>query len=321
MDPHSEQIFKKKDLTQVMMLGAEEHWLLKSSAVTLDKQSRCIAQPRQRGFLHGLTEVWVKSVAQDCSIDNLLVELRILRCVRHVNIVAFYGSTWDGDNSMLLVLEWIPGSNFEEYVKRRRNDGTFSDQVRLLTSRGVRCPIDERRLLVDIVRGMQYLHSQKPAIAHGGLKPSVVLVDDRRTPSFCKLSNFSKSVMIPPQLESTHEVSAAAGHIPLKADIFDFGLIALFAMTSEVPDPSSLDDHLQNACKLGEGEVGCLASIFPISESCLSDAYPNFTDVFSTLNQNLPSESLSQISAFDSEQGFPQDACCNRCCCPKRCWC
>jgi len=67
----------------------------------------------------------VKSVAQDYTLDNLLVELRILRCARHGQIVAFYGSTWAGNNSMLLVLEWVPSSDFEEYVKRRRNNGTF----------------------------------------------------------------------------------------------------------------------------------------------------------------------------------------------------
>jgi len=67
----------------------------------------------------------VKSVAQDYTLDNLLVELRILRRARHGQIVAFYGSTWAGTNSMLLVLEWVPSSDFEEYVKRRPNNGTF----------------------------------------------------------------------------------------------------------------------------------------------------------------------------------------------------
>jgi len=139
---------------------------------------------------------------------------------------------------------------------------------------------------VDVVRGMQYLHSQKPAIAHRGLKPSIVLLDEQRTPSVGKLSNFSNSVMIPSQQESTHECCqsmpcAAPGHSQLKVDIFDVGIIALFAITSEVPNLSFLDDHLQKACQLGKREGGGLAKVLPVCESCLSDACPGFTEIFS----------------------------------------
>jgi len=277
--------FESQDLAKVIGLGSQEHWLIKPSAVTLDEQSSSIAQPKQRGFLHGVTEVWVKSATQDCSVDDLLVELRILRRARHSNIVAFYGATWQGNDSILLVLEWMPGSDFEEYVKQRRNNGNFSDQLRLLTSKDAGCQIDEQRLLVDVSRGMQYLHSQRPKIVHRGLQPSVVLIDERRTPCVAKLSNFSKALILP-QLNSTDESlmpCEEAGQ--LKADIFDFGLIALFAMTSEVPDPSLLDEHLQKARQLAEGELGSLASVLHLAESCLSDACTSFTEVFYSLSQ------------------------------------
>jgi len=283
------EVFEKQDLVHIMMLGLEEHWLLKPSAVTLDKQSVGVVQPMQRGFLHGVTEVWVKSATQDCNVNNLLVELRILRRARHVNIVAFYGSTWEKEDSILLVLEWVPGSDFEEFVKRRRQDGTFSEQLRLLTSKDAHCQIDERRLLVDVVRGMQYLHNQKPAIVHRGLKPSVVLVDERGAPPVAKLSNFSKGMVIAAGMESIDESGqvtplAETGRSQLRADVFDFGLMSLFAMTCEVPDPCFLDDNLQKACQLGDGEVGGLASVFPVAKSCLSNARPSFTEVFYSLS-------------------------------------
>jgi len=185
----------------------------------------------------------------------------------------------------LLVLEWMPGSDFEEYVKQRRNNGNFSDQLRLLTSKDAGCQIDEQRLLVDVIRSMQYLHSQRPKIVHRGLQPSVVLIDERGTPCVAKLSNFSKALILL-QLNSTDESlmpCEEAGQ--LKADIFDFGLIALFAMTSEVPDPSLLDEHLQKACQLAEGELGSLASVLHVAESCLSDACTSFTEVFYSLSQ------------------------------------
>jgi len=278
--------FENQDLAKVIGLGSQEHWLIKPSAVTLDEQSSSIAQPKQRGFLHGVTEVWVKSATQDCSVDDLLVELRILRRARHSNIIAFYGATWAGNQeSTLLVLEWVPGSDFEEYVKRRRNDGTFSDQLRLLTSKDARCQIDELRLLVDVIRSMQYLHSLRPKIVHRGLQPSVVLIDERGTPCVAKLSNFSKALILP-QLNSTDESLMPfeeAGQ--LKVDIFGFGLIGLFAMTSEVPDPSLLDEHLQKARQLAEGELGSLASVLHVAESCLSDACTSFTEVFYSLSQ------------------------------------
>jgi serine/threonine protein kinase len=283
----SEYVWKKGDLNRIKILGLDEHWLLKPSAVTLDEQSSATAQSMQRGFLYGTTEVWVKSATQDCTADDILTELRILRRARHGNIVAFYGSTLAGSDSICLVLEWVPGSGFEEYVKRRRNDGTFSDQLCLLTAQDACCQIDEQRLLVDVVRGMQYLHSQKPAIAHGGLTPSVVLVDERGTPCVAKLSNFSKSVLIQLQPESTDTIGQlTAGHSQLKVDIFNFGLVALFAMTSVVHDPSFLDidDHLQKACQLVKGDVGGLASVLPVAESCLSDACPSFTEIFYSLS-------------------------------------
>jgi len=291
----SDGVFEQDNLAAIVRQGMEEHWLLKPEAITLQRESQSggAVQSKQRGFLNGTTEVLVKSVGRDSSADDILVELRILRHARHANIVAFYGFTYTTEISMMMALEWVPG-NFEDYVKRRRSDGSFSDELRLLSSKNACCKIDEWRLLTDVVRGMQYLHSLIPAIAHSGLKPSSVLVDEGRTPCVGKLSDFSRSVLVE-QPNSAQEsgpspemLGAEVEANPLKGDIFDFGLVALFAATSEVAEPSVLGgDYLQRARQLGEGEIGGLAHIIMVAESCLSDVRPGFTEIFFQLSVDM----------------------------------
>jgi len=288
----SEDGFDSDNMVAFVRQGREEHWLLKPQAVTLDSENGGAVQSKQRGFLNGTTEAWVKTVGEGYAIDDFLVEVRMLRHARHANVVAFYGSTFKPGNIMMLVLEWVPGSNLEDYVKRRRNDGTFSDELRLMTNNAC-CQIDECRLLLDVVRGMQYLHSLKPAIAHRALKPSSVLVDEGRTPCIAKLSDFSRSALVrPPNSAQESRTESVAPHAEvednqLKRDVFDFGLVALFAATSEIGEPSSLGDYLQKARQLGEGEIGGLTHIILLAESCLSDACPSFTEVFFSLGQHL----------------------------------
>lgn len=107
------------------------------------------------------TEVAVKELGEDLFTDEDKVrafrdELALLQKIRHPNVVQFLGAvtqSWP----MMIVTEYLPKGDLGALLSRKREIKTMTVV----------------RLALDIARGMNYLHENKPTpIIHRNLEPS-----------------------------------------------------------------------------------------------------------------------------------------------------
>lgn len=116
----------------------------------------------------GGTPVAVKLVRDQPVEDNvsssLANELRVLRHIRHPNVVLFHGACVDLGNGVLaLVLERVGGVTLGDCILPPKSPSRA----------------DRHAVILDVCCALRYLHSLTPAVAHGDLKPSNIMVEER----------------------------------------------------------------------------------------------------------------------------------------------
>ncbi|CAE8680154.1 unnamed protein product [Polarella glacialis] len=236
----------QRRLEQVCRLGCAEHWLL-------DWEELEFPQTRQQigcgsfgdvllAELHG-TQVAVKAprhVANASSsssralsvkaLPSFTNELRMLRRLRHPKIVLFHGALIDPEDGYLaLVSEVVDGPTLEHAV-RRESPALLSDAARW-------------RVLLDVSKALRFMHAQEPAVLHGDLKGSNVMLEQHRGMQAklldFGLSRLQTSAMRPmggsfnwraPELFRSHGQGATPA-----ADVFSFGRLAFLTFTGLSP--------------------------------------------------------------------------------------
>ncbi|CAE7421036.1 CTR1 [Symbiodinium natans] len=159
-------------------------------------------------------------------IMNYLTELRLLRYVRHPNIVAFFGATVDVDNlEMILIFEKMEGSTLSKFIDES--------------------PAEVKRLhvLVDVAKALVYLHGLLPAVVHGDLKGENIFVDTTRERIVAKLGDFGlarRATSFARGMGGTVRWSAPEvlqGQLPpsTAADAYSFGQLAYFVVSGLIP--------------------------------------------------------------------------------------
>eukprot|EP00931_Biecheleriopsis_adriatica_P060654 TRINITY_DN36437_c0_g1_i2.p1 TRINITY_DN36437_c0_g1~~TRINITY_DN36437_c0_g1_i2.p1 ORF type:complete len:664 (+),score=101.98 TRINITY_DN36437_c0_g1_i2:76-1992(+) len=197
------------------------------------------------------------------SLQAFVSELRIVRHLRHPNIVAFHGACIDAAaGELALVYELVNGGSLESFDINLEGDPAFV-----------------LKLFICIARALRYLHFQKPSVVHGDLKPSNILLS--RSPFQLKLADFGLSAVLSDsgkkrKLGGTARWMApevlvrSAADASTNSDVFSFGRVAFFICTGSSPnnnitasrmcelskDPASFHDHLaldfpeRSACRL-----------------------------------------------------------------------
>lgn len=287
-DHHSSEIFSSTP-HQVAARGLDEHWLKQAGSLRFDE--RCAHGAFGdvwRGKLHGTTIVAIKKPTSRGPAEKaasrsqaLQAELRLFRYVRHPNIVLFHGAVLADDGELQLVLEWVDGRNFDEYISHPEDDS------KTLAS------LDENRtrLLLDAARGMHYLHQQSPAILHRDLKPSNVMVEESRQPPQAKITDFGLGILWQPGDDAktwagtrsfmAPEVSCHQAFGP-PADVFSFGCVMLFSLTGKTLKPEKLQGARNLCQKMLAAEEGLQShvAILQIAAECLHldpELRPEFT--------------------------------------------
>ncbi|KAL3640732.1 hypothetical protein CASFOL_015700 [Castilleja foliolosa] len=182
-----------------------------------------------RGDWHG-TEVAVKKfLDQEItgeSLEEFKSEVRIMKKVRHPNVVLFMGAVTRPPN-LSIVTEFLPRGSLYRLLHRSNNQ------------------LDERRRLrmaFDAARGMNYLHNCTPMIVHRDLKSPNLLVDKNWVVKVCDfgLSRMKHSTF----LSSRSTAGTAEWMAPEvlrnepsneKCDVYSFGVILWELCTMRQP--------------------------------------------------------------------------------------
>ncbi|GLU13870.1 hypothetical protein SLE2022_304800 [Rubroshorea leprosula] len=184
-------------------------------------------------------EVAVKTLGDEVISDENKVrafrdELALLQKIRHPNVVQFLGAVTQSC-PMMIVTEYLAKGDLCEYLKRK----------------GALKPITALRFALDIARGMNYLHENKPVpIIHRDLEPSNILRDDS---GLLKVADFGVSKLLTVKEErplNCQETSCryVAPEVfknedyDTKVDVFSFALI-LQEMIEGYPPFSTKQDN------------------------------------------------------------------------------
>jgi len=235
---------------------------------------------------------------------SILNELNMLCRIRHPNIVVFCGACFDSPdggstyNEFRLVLEKVHGVTLKSYILEKRawipNVPHGNHQVQIMKG---------------VCQALVYMHSRRPCIVHGDLKPSNVMVESRRKGPFAKLLDFGLS------RRATHTSTMSGFSMNYVApevfdpmcmprppiDIFSTGRLLFFVSSARDPKPGmaasetdlSLTDSTATSNPLLPWlpTTSLLEAQRPLIEACCSHVpaeRPNATEVYKQLGTWRP---------------------------------
>jgi len=237
-------IFETQPLDIIAELGRKEHWWIDMNRLRVPQPVRVLGQGSfGLVFVANINgqAVAVKTLrdesADKASQKSFLSELRVLRYVRHQHIVAFLGAAMDND-SLSLVYEMIVGTHLNTYVKLKPFEA-----------------FERVKVALQMCSALRYLHEHDPAIIHGDLKASNVLVDEGSTGACTKLIDFGLSRISNGRKQSSGgtfgwaapELLLPLAHGTPAVDIYGFGWLLHLAIANELPFGGATGAELQEA--------------------------------------------------------------------------
>jgi len=155
-------------------LGRKEHWYIDLGELKLKPEF--LGQGSYgvvlAGEFHGSPVAVKANMVSNTSsrhsvLCSLMNEVRVLRRLRHPNIVLLHGACVDitrGDVS--IVLERVYGRTLEDLISAEDS------------AKSLMMP-DRLGIIVDISRALRYLHSRSPPVVHGDLKDSNIIAEEQ----------------------------------------------------------------------------------------------------------------------------------------------
>ncbi|XVF27421.1 hypothetical protein REPUB_Repub14bG0105300 [Reevesia pubescens] len=208
-----------------------------TNSVDITKGTFCIASWRG-------TQVAVKKVGDEVLTDEDKVrafrdELALFQKIRHPNVVQFLGAVTQS-SPMMIVTEYLPKGDLRAFLKRK----------------GALKPMTAVRFALDIARGMNYLHENKPApIIHRDLEPSNILRDDS---GHMKVADFGVSKLLTVKEDKPLTcVETSCRYVApevfknddydTKVDVFSFALILQEMIEGNPPFSTKQDNEVSEA--------------------------------------------------------------------------
>jgi hypothetical protein len=116
-----------------------------------------------KGYIKGKEQpVAIKKLKFDDHDEEFLHEVQMLITADHENIVTFIGVCLYGEFKFIIT-EFCSGKSLHHFVMNRQKGTELSFELKL-------------KILIDTIRGIQYLHEHDPVITHRDLKPQNILV-------------------------------------------------------------------------------------------------------------------------------------------------
>jgi len=166
----------------------------------------------------------VKRIPANCMRESdtrdFMKEAFILRQLRHPNVLQVLGASMD---PAFIVTEYMPRGNLYQLI----HDTNVPLPWSMI-----------RKIALDVVKGMSYLHGCTPPLIHRDLKPHNLLVDDNWRVKVC---DFGLSKFV----ENKHEMTAcgtpayAAPEVlrnsdySTSADVYSFGIVLWELLTRD----------------------------------------------------------------------------------------
>eukprot|EP00928_Gymnodinium_smaydae_P079186 TRINITY_DN6317_c0_g1_i4.p1 TRINITY_DN6317_c0_g1~~TRINITY_DN6317_c0_g1_i4.p1 ORF type:complete len:620 (+),score=32.98 TRINITY_DN6317_c0_g1_i4:163-2022(+) len=209
------------------------------------------------GMMHKSSKVAIKTIKEVGGVNTshlkaLQHEIRILRRIRHPNIVLFQGitvMTYEGARHLALVLEWVDGGHMGKYLRSLHEKRVSEGLLKSV----------EVTLMMDISRALMYLHNQTPAIYHRDLKPENVLIEKVKPPR-AKVTDFGLSALVKGEtvtgrVGTRHYMAPEVWErlsYDASADMYSYGCIMWFVLTGSRPP---LEDAKAHAIALRESFI------------------------------------------------------------------
>ncbi|CAE8717992.1 unnamed protein product, partial [Polarella glacialis] len=250
-----------------------------------------------KGMLNYTTEVAIKipkTRFQSREESQLANEMRLFRHIRHSNIVLFHGATLmvinGGSPCLGLVLEWVNGGNFGEYMQQLRSNAVFEAVGHAFAY----------KILLDVARGMTYLHKLTPVILHLDLKPANILVEKSVPPkgkiTDFGLSRFARNSLPQPKVGTEKymapEVAQRKPYGPA-ADVFSFGRVIIWTITGEL-----CPELISSTSFKGQEDACLFQTLDEVASSCLEEEphmRPHFFQVYDRLTTPPPTTTTTKI--------------------------
>ena len=162
----------------------------------------------------------------------LVKECKVMSALEHPNIVKFCGIYLPSPKSIPALVMELMHQSLDDAI----NDKTTFLKYKIAFS-----------ILIDVAKGLAYLHCRQPRVLHRDLTAKNVLLDQKWN---AKITDFGNSRIIEPTkiISTMTEVPGTGVYMPPEAfvagskyddqlDIFSFGQLALYALTCEFPCP------------------------------------------------------------------------------------
>eukprot|EP00930_Biecheleria_cincta_P055557 TRINITY_DN41872_c0_g1_i1.p1 TRINITY_DN41872_c0_g1~~TRINITY_DN41872_c0_g1_i1.p1 ORF type:complete len:776 (+),score=119.72 TRINITY_DN41872_c0_g1_i1:109-2436(+) len=296
-------------LLHLHKLGAQQRWLIDPAHVEL---MPTIVGRGKFGIVveaaYGGTPVAVKIPGGKLlapALSELGNELRVLRHLRHPNIVSLHGACVVPERGQLaLVLELVRGYQLDTIV------------LMPLMAR------DRHQILKGVCSALTYLHSRQPAIVHGDVKASNIIVQ-RSADAMCpKLLDFGLARVMSKHarpLGGTLRYMAPEvmrGAAPQCAsDVFSFGRLVFVVLTGLVPLRSFSEDEVRRMSQACSPELDWPADIEPslqvqIAHQCMqfdASSRPAMSEIQNTLSSGFePAASEGGDWCSSWEEAYPK---------------
>jgi len=270
----------KTRLERMADLGYSEHWLIPASDLVAKPENVVGAGGYgivMEAIYHGAPVVLKfpgaerDTTATSQSFTSIAHELRMLRRLRHPNIVLCYGACIvPVTTEILLVLEYVRGTRLGNFIDNRTSPPSTELRIKLAD---------------DICCALRYLHSQKPVVVHGDIKCSNTLVEELAAGVNAKLVDFGLSRLITRRARPlggtftwmAPEVMLKSGSTPApSADVFSFGRLLFMIMTGRRPLAGVSKSSILEAVKAGSGHMVAWTEDLPYAAEC-ADIYNSCT--------------------------------------------
>ncbi|KDO28108.1 TKL/DRK protein kinase [Saprolegnia parasitica CBS 223.65] len=232
------------------------------------------------------TRITEEAVERFARVTRLVIDMH------HPNIVQCIGASWDSESSICMVTEQLARGDLATLLQ--------SPDVSLSPEASV-------RMMLDVARGMTYLHAHTPQVLHRDLKCANIHVT---TDFKAKIANFEFSrektngemTLLGSPIWTAPEILRGQKEYDEKVDVYSFAIVMVEIMTRQMPYAELAAEKMKKkllVTKIAfEGlrpSLAALEATWPpallrLAETCWAEdaaARPSFPSTITTLQEVL----------------------------------